>query len=358
MGLKLQAVAARQGWTWARDGVRLYLRRPVAFSAMLLLFLLATGLWSVLPVIGLAALASLPLLSLGFMVASRSVLRGGLAHPGQFVEPLLGADARRRRSLLLLCALYGVGALVVVWWVGWVYGDAMDALARSDVQAGALEHRGRASRGRPAPDARHAEFRLCWPRCCRFRSGTRRRWCGGAARACGKPLFSSTLGMWRAKSAYLVYSLAWLLASMALEPGGGRAGGLARRALADAWLVPALVLSLSSAFYVSLWFSFVDNFGSPDDDAPGPPIASRRTSEACLAACSQVIGVSLATASASHLAPWRPKLTCARASSPWPSSVTITPSPNLLWNTLWPMRSAGPLGDGGDAAAQVDRRRA
>jgi len=60
MGLKLQAVAPRQGWTWVRDGVRLYLRRPVAFTAMLVLFLLASGLWSVLPVVGLAALASLP----------------------------------------------------------------------------------------------------------------------------------------------------------------------------------------------------------------------------------------------------------------------------------------------------------
>ena len=97
---------------------------------MLLLFLLVTGVWSVLPLVGLAALASLPLLSLGFMVASRSVLRGGLAHPGQFVEPLLG-DATRRRSLLLLCALYGVGALALVWGIGWVYGDAMDALRQA-----------------------------------------------------------------------------------------------------------------------------------------------------------------------------------------------------------------------------------
>jgi hypothetical protein len=81
MGLKLQSVAARQGWLWARDGMRLYLRRPVAFSAMLLLFLVATGVWSVLPVIGLAALASLPLLSLGF--------HGGVA---------LGAARRARAS--------------------------------------------------------------------------------------------------------------------------------------------------------------------------------------------------------------------------------------------------------------------
>ena len=38
----------------------------------------------------------------------------------------------------------------------------------------------------------------------------------------------------------------------------------------------------------------------------------------------------LATLNASHFIPWRPKLTCARASSPAPSSVTITPSPNLV----------------------------
>src|SRR3954467_4262769 len=36
--------------------------------------------------------------------------------------------------------------------------------------------------------------------------------------------------------------------------------------------------------------------------------------------------------------PCRPKFTCARASSPDPSIVTITPSPNLVWNTPWPDR--------------------
>ena len=33
-------------------------------------------------------------------------------------------------------------------------------------------------------------------------------------------------------------------------------------------LVPALAITLSTAFYVSLWFSFVDCFGSPDDAPP------------------------------------------------------------------------------------------
>jgi len=264
MGLKLQAVAARQGWTWVRDGVRLYLRRPVAFSAMLMLFLLATGVWSVLPVVGLAALASLPLLSLGFMVASRSVLRGGLAHPGQFVQPLLG-DAKRRRSLLVLCALYGVGALAVVVWVGWVYGDAMDALREAMSKHGPSSTEAALA----ASDPRLMQGTLSFGLLATLLSipfwhAPALVWWGG--QGLWQALFSSTLGIWRAKGAYLVYSLAWLGASMAMSLVVGLLAGTLGAPSLIAWLVPALVLALSSAFYVSLWFSFVDNFGSPDED--------------------------------------------------------------------------------------------
>ena len=52
----------------------------------------------------------------------------------------------------------------------------------------------------------------------------------------------------------------------------------------------------------------------------------------------QATGVSLATARASHLMPWRPNFTCARASSPAPSMASTVPSPNLLWNTCMPLR--------------------
>jgi hypothetical protein len=271
MGLKLQAVAARQGWTWVRDGVRLYLRRPVAFTAMLVLFLVASGLWSVLPVVGLLALASLPLLSLGFMVASRSVLRGGPAHPGQFVEPLI-ADSRRRRSLLLLCALYGVGALGVVLWAGWVYGDAVDALRQAMAKQGPSSDEA----ARAAADPRLMEGTLTLALLATalsvpFWHAPALVWWGG--QGVWQALFSSTLGVWRAKAAYLVYSMAWLSASMALSlMVGVLAGSLGAPSILT-WLVPLLVLALSSAFYVSLWFSFVDNFGSPDDDASPPPAA-------------------------------------------------------------------------------------
>ncbi len=65
-----------------------------------------------------------------------------------------------------------------------------------------------------------------------------------------------------------MYSLAWLLASMALSLVVGLLAGTLGLAVAHHLVVPALVLALSSAFYVSLWFSFVDNFGSPDDQSP------------------------------------------------------------------------------------------
>ena len=51
--------------------------------------------------------------------------------------------------------------------------------------------------------------------------------------------------------------------------------------------------------------------------APGKPVPQANQ------ALAQSTGVSFATLSASHFMPWRPKLTCARASSPLPSSVTI-----------------------------------
>jgi len=268
MGLKLQRVAVNQGWTWVRDGVRLYLRRPLAFSSMLVLFLLASGIWSVLPVVGLAALASLPLLSLGFMVASRAVLRGAMAHPGQFIEPLRG-DATRRRKLLLLCALYGVGALVVVWSVGMLYGDAMDALREAIAKHGASSD----ETALAAADPRLMEGTLSFVLLAGalsipFWHAPALVWWGG--QGVWQSLFSSTLGIWRAKGAYAVYSLTWLGASMGFSLLlGVLAGSFSAPALVT-WLVPALVIALSSAFYTSLWFSFVDNFGSPDDDAVAP----------------------------------------------------------------------------------------
>ncbi|HEX6722323.1 MAG TPA: BPSS1780 family membrane protein [Burkholderiaceae bacterium] len=271
MGLKLQIVATRQGWTWARDGARLFLRRPIAFSAMLMLFLLVSGVWMALPVVGVLALAALPLLSLGFMVASRSVLRGGPAHPGQFIEPLIRSPAQRR-SLLVLCGLYGMGALAVVMITGWLYGDAMEQLRQAIAEHGPSSEQA----GQATMDPRisnglmgfalmgtalsvpfwHAPALVLW--------GGQGVW---------QALFSSTLSLWRAKGAYLVYGLAWTGASVLLSLAIGLIAGTLGARSAVVLMVPALAITLSTAFYVSLWFSFVDCFGSPDEGDAAPATA-------------------------------------------------------------------------------------
>jgi hypothetical protein len=268
MGLKLQSVAARQGWTWARDGTRLFLRRPLMFSMMLLLFLVVSGTWMVLPVIGLLALTSLPLLSLGFMVASRSVLRGGAAHPGHFIEPLMG-DSTRRRRLLVLCGLYGVAALGMVAFVGWIYGDAMEVLRQAIAEHGAASEEATQATMDPRISEGLMGFALLatalsvpfWHAPALVLWGGQGVW---------QSLFSSTLSLWRAKAAYLVYSLAWMAASVVLSLAIGLIAGALGARSAVVLLVPALALTLTTAFYVSLWFSFVDCFGSPDEPEATP----------------------------------------------------------------------------------------
>jgi hypothetical protein len=274
MGLKLQTVAMRQGWTWVRDGARLFLRRPIAFSAMLLLFLLVSGVWMALPVVGVLALAALPLLSLGFMVASRSVLRGGPAHPGQFVEPLVGAPARRR-SLLVLCGLYGLGALGIVMITGWIYGDSMEQLRQAIAEHGPSSEQAALATADPRISNGLMGFALLatllsvpfWHAPALVLWGGQGVW---------QSLFSSTLGVWRAKGAYLLYGLAWAAASAVLSLTVGLLAGALGARSSIVLIVPALALTLSTAFYVSLWFSFVDCFGSPDEDQGGErPVAAR-----------------------------------------------------------------------------------
>ena len=270
MGLKLQTVSARQGWTWARDGARLYLRRPIAFSLMFTLFMLATLLCALLPVVGIVALAGLPLLSLGFMVASRSVLRGGTAHVRQFVEPLLG-DRRRRRSLLLLCVLYGACAFAVVTLASWVFGNALDALQDAIATHGPLSPEAQQAKADPRMTTGSLTLALLLTAMSiPFWHAPALVWWGG--HGVWQALFSSTLGVWRAKGAYFVYGVTWLAASMILSLLIGIVAGALGATSLLAPVATALLLALSTAFYVSLWFSFVDSFGSPDEEAPQPPI--------------------------------------------------------------------------------------
>lgn len=269
MGLKLHVVAPRQGWTWLRDGLRLYLRRPIGFSLMLLLFLVASSVLMLLPVVGVIGLSALPLLSLGFMIASRSALRGEPVHAGQFIEPLRAAPAQRR-TLLILCAIYGVAALGVVSLTSWVQGDSVDLLRKAMLAHGATSVE--AAQAMADPRMTNGLLVFCllasvlsipfWHAPALVFWGQQGLW---------QALFSSTVALWRARMAFAVYGLVWLAASFLLSLLMGLAMGALGVGTVSGLLMPAFALFLSTAFYVSLWFSFVDCFGTDDVDSQPPP---------------------------------------------------------------------------------------
>ncbi len=264
MGLRLHPVAARQGWDWIRQGFSLWLRRPLAFVGLLLFFLMTVLLLAMLvPVLGgLMGLALLPMLTLGFMLASRSALAKGPVHALQLIHGLRHADRQRRRAQWLLCLTYAAGSMLVISLSDWVDGGLFVQLQQlvADQQSG---------KSTAAIDAILADPRLFNGMVVRltlasllsvpfWHAPALVHWGGqGALQA----LFSSSVAMWRARGAFLVYFLAWggLMTAAALLVMLLAALSGSRQWLGI--LAMPLGLSVSGVFYVSLWFSFADSFG-------------------------------------------------------------------------------------------------
>jgi len=268
MGLRLHPVAPRQGWRWVRQGFALWWRKPLAFVGLFMFFLFAALLLVVLvPVLGgPLGMALLPMLSLGFMVATRSALAGGPVHGLQLIAGLRHPDRRQRKAQWLLCGAYALSSMVVITLADWVDGGLFEALQRELAQGGA-DNKSTAAVDAILADPRLAEGMLVriglagllsvpfWHAPALVHWGQQ-----GALQA----LFSSTVALWRTRGAFTVYMLGWaglmLAVALAVMLVGMVTG--ARQALG--LLTMPIGLMFSAAFYVSLWFSFADTFGASD----------------------------------------------------------------------------------------------
>jgi hypothetical protein len=269
MSLRLIHVPARQGAAWVSRAFTLFLKRPFAFTSLFLVFLVGAMLLLAVPYLGaLLVLAALPLLTLGYMLGTRAALADGPVHAGLLLAPLQpGADAARRRSMLLLCAAYAVATAAVM-----LLADQLDAGGFERLQV--LLATERSDANRRELDALLADPRLWQATLLRlvgssllaipFWHAPALVWWHGQGLA--KALFSSTLACWRNKGAFLVYTLAWA-ATVALFGAVASAvfGLLGMPGLVGLAAVPAMLM-FSTAFYVSLYFTFVDSFA---EDAPG-----------------------------------------------------------------------------------------
>lgn len=266
---RLLTVPPRQGWAWVRQGFAAFMRRPLPYSSLLLMFLFAGLVSLLLPMIGgVLLLLALPLLSLGYMIATRSGEAGGPVHPGQFIEPLR-ADAERRRNLLVLCGLYALATLLIIWISGSIDDGRFDRLQVLLGQAESNEAT------RREIDALLADDRLLYGLMTRlglaallsvpFWHAPALVWWGGQGAA--QSLFSSTLAVWRNKAAFAVYGLSWVgVVALFGVVAGSILTLLGARQFVGIAAVP-LGLMVSTAFYVSLYFTFADSFGVSSDSA-------------------------------------------------------------------------------------------
>lgn len=272
MTLLLKTVPASRGPRWIADALRLFARRPLAFTMMFAAFMFSALLSSLLPFVGgVLQMMALPLLSLGFMVASQSALLDGPVHPMQFIEPLR-PDAVRRKALLRLCVFYGLCAVAILLLCDTLSDNAMGRLMALSAKGDSAQAEIDAVLSEPGLSAValllvtlgtllsvpfwHAPALVHW---------------GG--QTVGQALFSSTLAVWRSKGAFLTYALAWVGLVFAFAVVSSLLfGALGLRQLASLAALPA-GLMFSTVFYVSLLFTFNDSFGaaSPEPDILPPP---------------------------------------------------------------------------------------
>jgi len=261
--MKLKTVPARQGVLWAQQGIRAFFKHPMAFAALFAAFMFVVFVLALLPLIGpLLGLMLLPLVTLAFMLATRTVVAGGLPTPMVFIAPLR-AERSRVVSLVWLGGLYALATLAALWISSVVDGGAlatvMDAIPADqntpDVMAARLATPGLLSglalrlglTGLLAVPFWHAPALVFW-------DGQR----------CAQALFSSTLACWRNRGAFVVYTLTWF----ALVMGFGMLASLLFAAIGGAQMfaVAAVPISLmiTTVFYASLYFTFADSF-MPND---------------------------------------------------------------------------------------------
>jgi hypothetical protein len=268
MALVLKSVEAARGTRWIADAWRVFRKRPFGFLGLFGIFLFAALVVSLVPLLGpVVQMMSLPLMGLGFMIATQSVLLDGPVHPRCFIEPLR-TDATRRRALLNLCAIYGVAALVILGIGDWMSNSAFNRLQQAMAQGAA---------GQAAVDAILAEPGVGSGALWVLLAGTALTvpyWHAPAlvhwgGQTVGQALFSSTLAVWRAKGAFLVYFMGWLGSVMLFALGSALLLGLLGLGqVAQLAGIPAGLI-FSAVFYASLLFTFNDSFGGSAVLPPG-----------------------------------------------------------------------------------------
>ena len=271
--MKLRQVSAVHGARWVRHGFGVFLRRPLAFALLFMAFLVFGLLATRLGWVGsLLLLAVLPLVSLGFMLATARVLRGGFPSVAVFAEPLRQSRATTL-AMVELGLLYAAATAAVM-----VLSDAVDG-GRFEALQVALAGGGTAAAGRDQVGALLADSRLQAGMLLRlalasllslpfWHAPALVHW---ARQGVGQALFSSTLACRRNKGAFAVYGCTWGVVIFGFGIAANLLAALLQKPQVVAMAAIPAGLLFSTVFYASLYATFADCFIPSDAVAPSLP---------------------------------------------------------------------------------------
>ncbi|MFT3856123.1 MAG: BPSS1780 family membrane protein [Aquabacterium sp.] len=270
--MKLKLVSAAQGVTWVRQGILACRQQMLGFIGLVGLMFMLTIVLLPLPgdVGGLLLAGLMPVIWMGFMLATRRVLTGQRISPTVLFEALKGETAPRREFAVL-------GAIYIVVTLGVQQLAALLGPSPQEVEQAMQGTQDPAMLGNNPVLLQSMLWRLglTVPITLFFWHVPALVMWGRVPLA--KALFFSVVATWRNLGAFLMYGATWL-------------GLMLTLALADTLLlmivpVPALAqmvavvgsMLLAAAFYASTYFPVVDCFEPqrpPTDEAsPEPPAA-------------------------------------------------------------------------------------
>ena len=259
--MQLNLVTAKTGTVWVKQGMRTFIRQPLALAGLFFMFMAIMTVLSQIPFIGFVmAMMLLPAATLGLMAATRE------ADEGRFPMPLVLLTAFRAgktqtRSMLILGALYaasflmamGVSYLVDGGDFARVYlggaSPSREVMMDSDFQGAMWVFIGL-----------HLPLSLMF-----WHAPALVHWHGMSPI---KSLFFSIVACFRNFGAYAVFGLMWLLVLVLIVVAVMTVGGLiGNPGLAGDVLFPVMLV-MASMFFTSLYFTFCDTFGPPPEAKP------------------------------------------------------------------------------------------
>ncbi|RZI81607.1 MAG: hypothetical protein EOP38_18730 [Rubrivivax sp.] len=259
--MKLRIMPARMGLTWMGHGLRACIRQPLGF----------VGLWGLvvcsaivgceifmqvgLPALGpLLIVSSMPVVWMGFMLASRRVLADQRVTPGVLLEPVRGQAPEMKRTWAKLGGAYLLATLLVM-----VLADVLGP--GGDTFAAALKSAKQASDVLSDPKVLASllwQFALTLPVSLLFwHTPALVYW---ARLPLGKALFFSAVASWRNLGAFTLFGLGWAGVGLALVMVDSVLMALVSEPMLVNVLITMGAMWMASAFYASLYFTVVDCF--------------------------------------------------------------------------------------------------